>query len=260
MATSIQFYGIEDALNAFKNRDCPNWGLFQGRQFLFKSRPGDDMAASEALLTEILESLANNPVIYTLKVFENPDKINERTPCDGSFNFKLLDEEELTRRKETRYYSANRGISRMDELENRINKILDILEGDEDEEKAAIQGAQQQQNWDNIIMGYLENPQKIGELVNSLGGVKGLLTGEAMTPAMLGAVVQMGQNNAAAGPDLPGNAGNLSQEQQMQRLSTALDILGNNDPGIIEHLEKLAELSIKKPDTFKMAIKMLEGM
>lgn len=261
MAISIQFEGIDDVVNALKNRDCPNWGLFQGRQFLFKSRPGNTIDESTALLEEILQSLVNNPVIYTLKVYEGDDvKINEKAICDGSFNFKVIDEEQLYERKERRlsYKSGSNGQSRMDIIEQKLDRLLD--DENNDDENNAMTGAEQRQNWDRIIMGYVENPNKLQDLFNALKSGQGLLTGENMLPANIGNILKLGQNEAAAAMPAPGSSVDLSQEQNILRVSAALDILQRNDPKIIEHLEKLAKLSAENPGTFNMAIKMLEGM
>src|SRR4029077_12155374 len=93
---SVQFRGIDTAVDAYKNQDVPKWGLFQGTQFLSKYE-GSNIQEGAELLEAFLRALdlrtADN-CTYTLCVYDGlPDgeKIRSNTKYDGSFNFRLVD-------------------------------------------------------------------------------------------------------------------------------------------------------------------------
>ena len=103
--SSAQFIGRSSALKAFQNMNCANWSVLQGKQFLFKYE-GTDINEATSQLSELLDMIANSSgseAIYTLRVYEYDApakgakaakrKIYESTPYDGSYNFKLFDQE-----------------------------------------------------------------------------------------------------------------------------------------------------------------------
>jgi hypothetical protein len=73
---AVQFYGVNEVLKAAENRDCPQWGIFQGKQFLFKYEEIDQVE-SLTFLQEILKALQRSDAIYTIK-FTNR-KIKKRS-------------------------------------------------------------------------------------------------------------------------------------------------------------------------------------
>jgi hypothetical protein len=88
-----------------------------------------------------------------------------------------------------------------------------------------------------------------------LSGIKSFFSSTPQTPAAVGSIPSPSgySNNNQAMNEQP-------TEQDMQRLSAALDILGANDPKIVDHLEKLASMAQNKPGTFKTLLSMLENM
>lgn len=262
MAISIQFYGADQVVDALDKSKCPCWAIFQGRQFMFKCEL-TSMEESKQLLSEILDNLAENPIIYTLKLYECPEgetiKIDERTKCDGgSFNFKVIGEDWQSRRESyigsggnamVRRSGGNAFDTRLTALEENQKRILELLEGDEDADEDQPLDIHQE------IIGLLRDPEKVNMWLGILRGDPNV-----KIPQTIGNT--MGQNKqpgAGAGSSI---SENLSQptEEDLQRLSNALDILGKNDPKIIDHLCKLADLSQNNKPTFNMAVKMLEGM
>jgi hypothetical protein len=254
MANSIQFYGIDAVMKAAENRKCAAWSIWHNKQFLFKSLPDQDEGQALDYLKDILESVADNDVIYTIKFYEEVQgKINEKTPCDGSFNFKILDEEEMQERRYKRQAMGNR-YNGLKEWQQNIEEKLDRLLGEGDEEE------EEEKTLEGELIGMVNNPIKLIEFVQSLNQAKALLTGAEVTPGTIANVLRAGQIKEVPAP-APGQLeANLSHDEMMQRLNVALTTLGENDPNIIFHLEKLATLSTEKPETFKTAIAMLEGM
>jgi hypothetical protein len=260
MAISIQFYGIDDVINAVEKSKCPAWAIFQGRQFMFKCEL-PTLDESTQLLKEILESLAENSVIYTIKLYECSEgearKIDEKTKCDaGSFNFKLTELEDLTQRRE-RYISGR--IDRKNSFEERMlaleQKLDAVLKDDEPEDE-------DEETLETAVIGMIQDPHKLMEFFQTLQQGQAMLMGKNISPSSIGSVLQRGQIKEGTRSGPAEAQPNLSQptEQDIQRLHAALDTLGRNDPNIIANLEKLAILSQDKPGTYNMAVKMLQGM
>jgi hypothetical protein len=137
-----------------ENRGCASWALFSGRQFLFKSVDGTDLNESATLLDKILESISHSEAVYTLKFFEDKIKIKENSPCDGSFNFRLIGEDERSGRA-IAYSTNSRAV--MDELQ-KINLRLTEIENEEDEEE------------DAGVIGLIKDPQIKDFLINTIKG------------------------------------------------------------------------------------------
>lgn len=213
-------------VEAFDNRGLPIWGLFDKRNFL---TAGDSRESLDSFL-ERLEP-GGSSTVYTLKVFkdiEDLDEITDRTECNGSFNFKLLNQH------------AGRGSD--SELAARLGAIEKKLNGGDQEQEETLQ---------DIVMGWLKEPQKLATVI---GSVKSLFNGDP-GPAL--------QQMAAIGNVNPAPQQTLKAVNEMdpiERLSAAIDKLEKQDPKIIEHLEKLAEMSEKNPAMFKMLISNLDAL
>lgn len=251
--SAVQFYGKEQVMAAASNRKCPCWGIWQGRQFLFKNED-PDMKVSLDILESILENLQVSTATYTIKFFETEGKkiikIKENSgDSDGSFNFKTI-EEEVRQQRQLMYAGGNK---EMMELLKRMDERLGALESqpmDEVEEEEETIGS--------VFMGLLKDPGKLEQLINT---GKSLL-GMQPTQGHLGNVNRLGQSSLP-GED-PGQApgGKLSQpvneEETLTRLGNAIDMLQKNDPDIVLHLEKLAKMSEGNNGQFKKLINMLD--
>lgn len=226
MGTAVQFIGRKSVVEAYEYRQIAVWGLFAGKSFICG---GEDSGELNNLLAKIEGS--ESAAVYTLKVYKNiddPDEIDDKTPCNGSFNFKLS---KIYETEKTGYTAL---MSRLDAIEEKINGSG---EDDEDDEPAGISG---------ILSGLMKDPQQLVALV---GAVKALfLPGSKQVsqpvPAAVGAVV----NNQMSDPSV------------YERLDDALQRLGTADPNIVDHLCKLADLAEKKPETFNFLIKQLDGL
>lgn len=121
--SAIQFFGRGTVVEAFEKRNCAAWSLWAGRQFLLSKLAGDAGEAADAL-DEYLQMIepSGTTATYTLKVYDEPPagRITDKTPCDGSFNFKLRKSDETS-------YSRNNEI-----IERRLAGIEQRLTGGDD--------------------------------------------------------------------------------------------------------------------------------
>lgn len=224
---SVQFYGLKEVITAAERIKCPAWGIFSGKQMLFKYE-GEDEAGSIDLLNEILSALQNRSIAtYTLKFFEQdgkPIKINEKSVCDaGSFNFKLTETEED--------YFGKRAAFQNSQYEKRLAALE---EGNQDSEPQTIGEI-------------LQQPEVVKQYIEVFSMVKNLLSGVPVQPAYIGNVTR---------------AGTVEQtpEDQQMKLITAINILEQNDPQIIAHLEKLAKISRDNKPLFSQLLAMLDNI
>lgn len=150
MSHSVQFFGRDSVVEAFEYRNCPAWSLWQGRQFLL-SKAAANVNEAAAALDEFLQMIegSETTAVYTLKVYEEtPGRITDKTPCDGSFNFKL------NRSEQTTYGRTNFA------LEQRLAGIEKMLtEREETEEPKGIIGQ---------VLGYIENNEWAQQLLAGL--------------------------------------------------------------------------------------------
>jgi hypothetical protein len=255
---SLQFYGRDMVVAMFQQRKAEAWSLWHRKQFLFKGIGWEELDG----LLENLESGQGNAT-YTLKVYDSVKDvaaIKERTESDGSFNFKLFPPEE--REASRMGYRSN--------LEKEVLQLREELtliraqqeEEDEEEEENGLAGMGVIGN----IIGLLQDPDKLEKLIN-IG--KALLTPQQ--PQFVGNVTRFTGTNAftdnseqmrdtmqpniGAAPQQPTQ---YSQED-LTRLSKALDILGTYDAKAIEHLEKLASIAQKTPDQFLTLTTLLDA-
>lgn len=226
---SVQFYGPQNVVEAAINRDCANWAIFQGSQFLFKYEGGNHEESAE-LLSKILQSMRQSTAIYTIKFYEDTDKIKANTPYDGSFNFRLVTEQE--REERNNQYQGGRNLI-LEKLES-IEQRLQTVEAEEDEDDQSEMGG-----IGGMLMGLIQEPEKLATLISIGKNLLGM--GNIQQPAA-----------RVAGIDVTSLEG--------ERIHNAVETLKKNDPKIAEHLTKLATMSEKDPATFNYLLKMLDNL
>lgn len=230
MAKNVQFRGIGNTLKAFQARNVDAWSLWvingSIAQFLNKGVGEDDLAM-------FLSMIEISSAVYTLKVYEgitDASQIKERTECDGSFNFSLIDAEEDFGRY-TDKNRANRLFERISALEAKQNQEIE-------EEEPGI---------GKVINSWLENPGELLDVIEKAKRVFGF--------------AQVVQPFQTPQQEMIGNVvGTDNLEKKIERLQAAVNILEKNDPKIIEHLEKLADMSQNNPGQFQFLISALESM
>jgi len=224
---AIQFFGRPNVLSAYAHRGIEVWAIFNGKNLITSGQTTDELDNFLGLLEP-----GGSAAPYILKVYRDhdADDITDKTECNGSFTFKLTD----PGYNATRLGASDPGINeRFERLENLI--VGYVTQDAEDKPE------KDENDLMSIIMGYLKEPQKLALVINA---VRGFATNAiAPVPAAVGSVTP-GANNT---------------EENLQRLSVALDKLERADPKIVEHLEALADIAEKKPPTFKMLLSMLDN-
>jgi hypothetical protein len=239
----VQFFGAKSVLQAFNARGLQTWGLFQSKQFINAGDGAEELSAFLDMLSTASDA------VYTLKVFKevDSDDITDKSECNGSFNFKLTAAGAV-------YGAAavsGTGNTTGDVI---VNKIRGIVEEEITEAiDRRLNGEGRKKDWGEIISGYMEDPESLIGVVTALRGLFVPKTG-SIQPATIGTLgVAPPQNNHTM-------AATQTQEQIMQRIAAAIDILQKNDPKILEHLEKLAMLSQDDPDLFGLLIKKINAI
>jgi hypothetical protein len=248
---SVQFRGISNVLQAYNYKEVEVWAIFEGKRLQHKG-------TGETELKEYLNllSMGGSNATLILKIYEDltdPREVKNSTADDGSFSFKMMDIDEdpdFTFRS-----NRSQSMGKLGDVLTAIDQRLQLLEGpgDEPEFSKAIQTA---------VIGAIEDPQKLGAIVEI---IKGLFAGPVSKPiAALGNVVRMGSDEP--GVMERGATGNESEqsetartyEDQIKRLGTAIDILSEVDPALVNHLEKLANVARSDPKKFKGLISMID--
>jgi hypothetical protein len=249
IANSIHFRGIAAVLKAYNDRDVSAWALWQKNQFITK---GMDDETLQTFLNELHKH--GSEAVYTLKVYEgvtDPSAIKEKTPCDGSFNFRLNEPSDYPGMGVIPYQGRSASPDRLAELEDKVNLLCEKLlhdEGeDEPEEDSSIAG---------LISGVLRDPDKLGKYLKAFRELTGGTS--YASPAYVGNVTRLPGASMQGNPNPVASGGEISQEEKLQRLGAAIDVLDRCDPLLHLHLEKLASIAAGKPDQFKMLLSMLD--
>jgi hypothetical protein len=263
--SSVQIFGRSAAVTAFRNTDCINWALLQGKQLLFKYE-GHDINEGGTMLDGLLKMIAESSgsdAVYVLRWYEREDKpekkpaaknakplpkfkVYESTPYDGSFNFKLFDDEGGA--------SGSRGgrYAEMQQMKEQFSEMKLLLQdmlkeknaADADEEKEKVSGIA------GMFNGLLDMPEVkqaiAGKVVQIFHGISNKISG---------AFAEMPVPAKIAGPE-PAEQIQLSQDR-VNILNSALTILAKADPQLPENLYKLALIAQGDPGTYTMLVNML---
>ncbi len=187
-----------------------------------------------------------------LKDLKEPKQVKEKTEASGSLNF-ILNPEDFTAVGSFRTYPGEPGgqSSLYKEVQELKQKLAELQQPEE--RRPTISEA-----FEEAAIGFIQDP---GQLVSLFGMIKELFKGKQTQ-------TNYPQITAAAVGNIPQDITNDNEndglmtltEDQAQRLSAALDILGAKDKKIVDHLEKLAKMAKESPMQFKMMLTMLDGM
>lgn len=230
-------------VSAYEANTVPVWALFCGKEILGQYK-GNNMEEGAQLLTEWIDrlSLGESIATYQLRMYEDDFKgsVNNNTPYNYSFRFKLDDGEEVHGRSRTYgpYFT---------EMENRIKKLeaeKAALEEDDGEEIGGIQG---------FIGSILQKPEVQEMILNKFLGFMGGLMGRGpQAAAMSGVPVDV----PGVTTDMATVYANLPADQQ-QQLNKALEILLTKDPQAGTRLYKIALILQDSPARYEMLAGML---
>jgi hypothetical protein len=248
VSSSIQFRGSDNVLQAYDDRGTSAWSIWQKTQFMTR---GIDRASLDAFLEILVNS--GSDAIYTLKVYDDisdATKIKSGTQDDGSFNFRLTEAD-----AGGIGYAGNAGGNfirgksplekRFDVLEEKMNLIIEGGIDDEVEEPKDFLGT---------ITGLLQDPERLEKLI-TLGRS---LLGQPVQPAYVGNVERLNSSQLPGEINPSLSPSPIDAEARLNRLGVAIDTLEKNDPQVIEHLEKLAKISVENPRQFIQLISMLD--
>lgn len=253
MGKSVQFYGADQVLEAAQNRGCSRWGMFQQSQFLFKNE-GDDLDESLAFLEKILENLTESEAIYTLKFYEDDIRIKEKTPCDGSFNFRLFTPQQREERAQHMMSGTGLMSQQMREMRQELEALK--LEKEEQPEETTLH---------DIIIGALKDPNKLQSYITALSpflsmlGIGNIPPQNENTMGQLSRIGTTGQTSPGYTPGHGhhGNDTSLTQSD-VDRIAKAVETLVAIDTEFVEHIEKLAAIATKDKQKFLGLVSMID--
>ena len=242
---SVNFRGLDGAINAYTARGLPTWAIFDKKNLM---QAGDDETTLRGYL-ELLEEHGSS-TIYTMKLYKNlaADDVTDRAESHGSFTFILND-------------SRAAYMGGMGNMGAGNNVLLNRVAALEKELKEAKE-PQEKQTIGSTVMGWLQDPDDVVKIVGAVMQGIAMLKGRA--PLALagtqGAATNM-QPPAQVVTDEAKNEYGLTEQQMkdQMRIANALQRLQARDPEIITHLEQLANLSEQNPSMFSMALGMLKN-
>lgn len=240
MASGVQFYGIDKVMEMFDSRKVDAWSIWHGKEFQFKGHGDGELRTT----LEALKNSFNDP-IYTLRVYEgldSADKIKSNTPHDGSFNFKINIPMEVQGMGFIPGNANHALLQRIEKLETEKRELEEEEFGDEPDTIGSVV--------DTVIIEALRDPEK-------------LRTWKDVIMSIFNPNHQPAARPYQAPAAMIGNSGNpapiteMTDEGNANRLIIAIDKLEKADPKILEHLEKLADISEKNPPRFNVLLTML---
>jgi len=232
MYDSVQLRGKEPVLKAYTARGVDFWAIFCKKDLIVKGQGEQD-------LEQFLDMLESNEsgAQYKLKVYEDVTdlkQIKEKTEADGSITFVLKERTDTGNHRE--YY-------RTKELSERIGTIEELLLADKEEEEKP-------QTLTGFLNGIIKSPQDIVTLLNAGRTLLGMSPMPNIPPQ-----INSQFSNSIGGIDHTQPMQTTDEENQ--RIAAALDKLAVNDPKLVEHLEKLANMP---PQKLQILLSMLDTM
>jgi hypothetical protein len=234
--TGVQLIGKKAVLARYAKLDCEAWALYQGKQFIVGGAGAEDL---EGWLTDFEQS--GTTAIYTMRVYDC-----EEIPTSGKagadyiacVHFKVVDTYDGMG---VSGYGNKMG-EEIAAIKNQLKKLTE--RGEEPEEQGGI-GA--------IVTDWLNNPEKLAVI---FGIAKQFFTGGS-APAIIPVqpIQKISGFTMSEQPTI-----NASSPEGLERISKALDTLGQCDPDLVRHLEKLATLAVNEPLMFKAVIGKLDGL
>ncbi len=225
----MQLIGRKAVIERFTKLGTESWALYQGKQFICGGAGSSDL---DEWLTSF--EATGSTATYMLRIYDTdqvPTSATGNADYIACMNFKIDDQYEG-------YGISGHNRSLMD----RIKGLEKKLEDKDTEEPDT--------DFNSVVMGWLENPEKLGMIA---GAIRTLMGGAPVQPVgMLPAPVQtmsgIDQKNVSV------------MEDNLTRVSKALDTLEKCDPQLVPHLETLAKLASTDPLIFKALISKLDAL
>jgi hypothetical protein len=237
--------GVDNVISWYQDMckgNEPYYSVWDGRYLKFSYAGSSVEDGMEILSTNLrMAEQAKNSTVLVLRLHQELTKgmyVSDKTPYWASLSFRSVSVENDS----LAVYNLS-GNAALGRIEERLKR----LEGD---------GADKPQTTMGFITGLLENPQ-VGPIVTqaAIGAVTAIIN--KVVPGLL-----PGGPMASPSPALPSNGGMGigSVQDGVHDFDWAMDTMERVDPDMEKHLIKLAEISEKNPDLFKMLISQLKSM
>jgi hypothetical protein len=240
---SVQFRGKEDVLAAFLSVRAMNWAIFNGKVMLERYE-GDDPNESEEFFKQYIHTLCRSRTnsTYRLQTYDELPKgakIKPSTEPDRSFNFVLFDE-----------------YNRPEEVTSGYQKLMDRI----DALSTQVQLLQEKEEPEETISGLgstlgkiLEVPavqQKIAQVFESL--IEKIIPSKPVQMPL-----QVIEPYQEPSPGVLNGVPSGGEDDELQKLNQAIEILYRIDPKLGTHLLKLAGIAQANPSKYQNMISML---
>jgi hypothetical protein len=140
---------------------------------------------------------------------------------------------------------SNKLADRITGIENELKK-LNKPDLDDDDEGGSSIGA--------VISDWLENPEKLAVIA---GIIRQFFPG---VPQQVPVMVSANPVQTISGFKMETEFIKADSPEGIERLTRALDILGQYDPNVVKNLESLAQLAKNQPALYAVAVQKLENL
>lgn len=220
---SVQFWGCESVLQAYKLRAVPAWSLWCDK-LLNYAYEGDCLEDGYEALENYLKLMGRaTNAVYTLKIhreLKDGELINEKTVSNGAFNFKMAMDEQSSMQPSV--YLRNT------ETDQRLTKIEKLLEGESSED-------------DDI------------DEDDTIGKVQKLIESPIIS-GILGKFFNLDTSSIAA------SGGKISGIHNERQLQDGLAILKKHDGQLSKHIWLLAQIAETDLKKFQGLMMLLDNM
>jgi hypothetical protein len=264
--TAVQFYGIDDVVTAYVNRQTPAFAVWCGKTLLFRyDGTGEDdeseptVAEGEQVLRTFLESMWQlTTATYTLKTYDEiskGQKIRPSTEYDTAFQFKICPPpvSQFTGMQGVYPQANNPVLKELQQLREEMNTLRIEQsaddEDDEDDEPETLQEA---------MIGLLHEPERLNAVVEPLRELISLGRSLMGMEPLPGNTMMLPPGNAITGVRKVGSVPIDPDPQMVHRLGVAINTLEQYDDKLVVHLEKLASVAISDPVKFRGLLSMLD--
>lgn len=224
MGQPVHFTSMDDVVAAFRQMKCGNWSFWSGRQLLYKYQ-SDDFEESCLALENWLSLMSDSTnAIYTLRFHEDlKGVISEKTPYNGSFNFRLNEETQLPS------VGQYRQIGWSNELRETVKELSDKIAGIEKKIVEPVEQEEPMEWWERL----LDHP---------------------LAAAVIGKVLNIDMGTVNSNAKIAGiPADDLD-------FDSVIDELEKLDPNLEAHLRKMLDMARRKPGDFKFLLSLLDSM
>jgi hypothetical protein len=237
--TGVQLIGKKAVLSRFEKLDCDAWALYQGKQFIVGGLGADVLSD---WLTDFEQS--GSTATYVLRVYdynEAPTSSTGGSDYVACIQFKVVD----TYDGYGIAGHSNKLADRITGIENELKK-LNKPDLDDDDEGGSSIGA--------VISDWLENPEKLAVIA---GIIRQFFPG---VPQQVPVMVSANPVQTISGFKMETEFIKADSPEGIERLTRALDILGQYDPNVVKNLESLAQLAKNQPALYAVAVQKLENL